>query len=129
MREQLALDTLSLSGSLFLCQPPLPPKRPALRRCHGRTVGPDPFAQIHAAFLAAFPDLEVVIEEMIAEGDLVAIRWSVFGTHQGEFLDVKATGRQIQVRGTTWHRYEAGRLVEGWDCWNADGLLRQLTQG
>jgi steroid delta-isomerase-like uncharacterized protein len=93
---------------------------------HGDMVGPGPFAELHAAFLAAFPDLEVVVEEMVAEGDHVAVRWSASATHGGEFLGVAATGRRVLFRGMTWHRYRNGRLGEGWDSWNAEGLLRQL---
>jgi steroid delta-isomerase-like uncharacterized protein len=96
---------------------------------HGDTVGPGPFARLHAAFLAAFPDLSVVVDEAVAEGDHVAVRWSAAGTHRGEFLGVAATGRQVRFRGMTWHRFEDGRLVEGWDSWNADGLLRELAGG
>ncbi len=96
---------------------------------HGVTVGPEPFARLHAAFLTAFPDLTLVVEDVVAEGDKVAVRWSISGTHRGDFLGVAATGRRIQAQGTTWHRYEGGRLVEGWDCWNAEGLLRQLQKG
>jgi len=95
---------------------------------HGIMVGPGPFARLHGAILTAFPDLEFVVEEIIAEGDSVAIRWSVSGTHRGDFFGVAPTGRRMQARGTTWHHYQDGRLIEGWDSWNADGLLRQLTQ-
>ncbi len=94
---------------------------------HGDTLGPEPFAQIHAAFLTAFPDLTLVVEDVLAEGDHAVIRWSFSGTHRGDFLGVAATGRVVMAKGMTWHRFEDGRLVEGWDSWNADGLMRQLS--
>jgi steroid delta-isomerase-like uncharacterized protein len=87
---------------------------------HGDMVGPEAFAQLHAALLTAFPDLRLTVEGTVAEGDDVVIRWSASATHRGEFLGVPA-------RGMTWMRFRDGRLSEGWDCWNADGLRRQLS--
>lgn len=93
----------------------------------GDKVGPEPFAGFQAVFLAAFPDLEIAVEQVIGEGDVVAVRWCLRGTHQGEIQGIPATGKRAQARGTTWLRFESGRLVEGWDTWNAAGLLGQLT--
>jgi steroid delta-isomerase-like uncharacterized protein len=95
----------------------------------GDMVGPEPFAQVHAAFLAAFPDLRLVVESIATDQDLVAIRWSASGTHHGEFLGVPASNKHVHFKGTTWHRYQDGRLIEGWDDWNMDGLRRRLTEG
>ncbi|HYT87955.1 MAG TPA: ester cyclase [Gemmataceae bacterium] len=93
---------------------------------HGDAVGPEPFAAVHAAFLAAFPDLKITVEGIVAEGDDVVVRWSATGMHRGEFLGVAATGKAVSFRGMTWHRYRDGKLFEGWDSWNVGGLMQHL---
>jgi steroid delta-isomerase-like uncharacterized protein len=94
---------------------------------HGDTVGPEAFAQVHQALLAAFPDLRVAVEGTVAEGDDVVVRWTVTATHRGKFLGIAPTGKPVRFRGMTWHRYRDGRLVEGWDSWNMGGLVQQLA--
>ena len=74
----------------------------------------------------AFPDITFVVEEMVAEGDLVATRWTGTGTHHGEFMGFEPTGRQATVAGMTMQRFKDGRIVEGWTQQDALGLLRQL---
>ena len=65
----------------------------------------------------------------MAEGEDVAIRWTVSATHRGEFFGIPPTGKPVRVRGMTWHRFRDGRLVEGWDSWNVGGLVQQLAAG
>jgi len=79
-------------------------------------------------FLAIFPDLHFMIEDMIAERDKVVTRFILTGTHQGEFLGVPATGKGVKLTGTWIHRLADGRIVEGreWGEWNALELLKQL---
>jgi steroid delta-isomerase-like uncharacterized protein len=82
----------------------------------------------HDVFLAAFPDLRIAVEGTVAEGDQVVVRWSAAGTHLGDALGFPATGRAVSFRGMTWIRYSGGKMVEGWDCWNQDGLIRSLRE-
>jgi steroid delta-isomerase-like uncharacterized protein len=82
----------------------------------------------HAPFLAAFPDLRMAVEAAIGEGDEVAVRWSVTGTHLGDNLGFPATGRWVSFRGVTWIRFSGGKMVEGWDCWNQGGLFQALRE-
>jgi steroid delta-isomerase-like uncharacterized protein len=95
---------------------------------HGDTTGPEAFAAVHAAFLATFPDLAVVVEDAVAEGDHVVVRRSACGTHRGEFAGVSPTGKVVRFRGMTWQRFQDGQLVEGWDSWNLGGLVQQLAR-
>jgi len=75
---------------------------------------------------AAFPNLQISTEDMIAEGDRLAIRHTIRGTHQHEFLGIPPTGRQIEVAGVTIVRFEDGQIVEHW-LYNDDlSMLRQL---
>jgi steroid delta-isomerase-like uncharacterized protein len=79
-----------------------------------------------AGLRAGFPDLNLTIEDQIAEGDMVVTRWTARGTHGGEFQGIPATGRTVRVTGTDIDRIVDGKTV---DCWvNMDqlGLMQQL---
>jgi predicted ester cyclase len=65
----------------------------------GQSAGHQGMKDSFAGFLRAFPDMAVTIEEMIAERDLVAARFTVTGTHQGEIMGAKPTGNKITVHG------------------------------
>ncbi len=62
----------------------------------------------------AFPDMRVTVEEVIAEGDTVAARVTMRGTHQGEFMGVAPTGKQVEVRAIDMFRIANGKIVEHW---------------
>jgi predicted ester cyclase len=73
-----------------------------------------------------FPDLHVSIEDILAEGDKVAVRFSVEGTHGGAALGVTPTGRKVRFSGMTIARIAAGKIVEGWNNLDQLGLLTQI---
>ena len=79
----------------------------------------------------AFPDLELRVEQQVAEGGLVATLWRAGGTHQGTFLGLEPTGRRAEWTGCWFQRVAGGRIVEGqdWGCWDRAGLLDQLEEG
>jgi len=93
----------------------------------GDVTGPREFLEARAALLGAFPDLRVTVEDTIAEGDLVAVRWSARGTHLGKHMGPEATMKSIPFRGISWVRFDKGRIVEGWDSWNLGKLLTEMT--
>jgi predicted ester cyclase len=74
----------------------------------------------------AFPNLEVTVEDQVAEGDRVVTRWITRGTHKGEFQGIPPTGRQVAITGITIFLVADDKLLEGWS--NADmlGMLQQL---
>ena len=88
--------------------------------------GPDGFKPFHAAYRSAFPDVTLQIEDIVAEGDRVAARWSGTGTHRGASLGFDATGRRVRFSGMVFARVENGRLVEGWNVFDQLGMLQQL---
>jgi steroid delta-isomerase-like uncharacterized protein len=90
------------------------------------THGPDGFKPFHAAYRSAFPDVTLRIDEIVAEGNIVALRWSGTGTHRGTGLGFDATGRRVQFSGMVFARVENGRLVEGWNNFDQLGMLQQL---
>lgn len=95
----------------------------------GDVAGAEAFKQVREQFLAAFPDLRFELENIVAEGDDVVIRWRATGTHDGDGFGHEPTGQPIAVRGITWHRFQGGKMVEGWDAWNQNALLQQLSEG
>ena len=84
---------------------------------------------VHGPFVTAFPDLRVEVQEVADAGDVVVVRWVATATHTGELPGMPATGRRINFRGLTWIRYRDGKMVEGFDCWNQNGLFQALQSG
>jgi steroid delta-isomerase-like uncharacterized protein len=74
----------------------------------------------------AFPDFHVSSLDEVAEGDTVAVRWEVTGTHQAEIMGIPATRKAVTTPGMTFYRFSGGRIVEMW--WNVDhlGTMRQV---
>jgi len=86
-------------------------------------------AGIKAAFgasRAAFTDLAITVEDMVAEGDKVACRIRTRSTHSGEFRGVPATGKQVTQTGIDILRIAGGKLLERWGQFDNLGLLQQL---
>jgi steroid delta-isomerase-like uncharacterized protein len=88
--------------------------------------GPEGFIHFFTGFRAAFPDLNISVEQLVADEDNVAIAYTVTGTHQGDFLGIPATGRQIKARGLQIARFENGQIVERWGSSDQLGILQQI---
>src|SRR5215213_9521986 len=76
--------------------------------------------------LRAFPDYHGADEIQIAEGDMVAGRFVFYGTHQGEFMGVPPTGRQVTFRGLSLNRVADGKIVEAWVEIDLEDILGQI---
>lgn len=74
----------------------------------------------------AFPDGRVTVEDTIAEGDMVVVRWSGVGTHQADLFGAPATGRRVTVTGIDINRMKDGRIVEHWGEVDLAGMLQQV---
>ncbi len=74
----------------------------------------------------AFPDWHSTFEELVAEGESVAERWTGRGTHQGEFQGIAATGRQVAVPGTVFYRIVDGKIAEFRGQFDRLAMLEQL---
>lgn len=74
----------------------------------------------------AFPDLKVDVDLIVAENDLVSVRWTARGTNTGSGNGIAATGRAVQVTGTTIFRFEDGAIAEEWTSGDSLGMLKQL---
>lgn len=78
------------------------------------------FIDFFTGFRAAFPDLHVEVEHLVADEESVA------GTHQGNFLGVPATGRPIKARGVQISRFQNGKTVERWGSSDVLGIMQQI---
>ncbi len=88
--------------------------------------GPEQLRKVVAASLDALSDVRLTADDMVAEGDRVATRWTIRARHTGTFMDVPATGRELTFSGTLIDRFVDGNVVEGWETVDMLGLMRQL---
>ena len=93
---------------------------------HPPIQGIDAFRQFTAAFFTAFPDLTTTIEDLMAEGDKVAVRQTWRGTHTTDFLHIPPTGKQVTFTSIEIYRVSGGKLAEEWVEIDMLGLLQQL---
>ena len=89
--------------------------------------GPGEFRKFWRQFRSGIPDVRITVDQVIGEGDTTAVRFTAHGTHSGDGLGVKATGRKVRVTGIVMIRWKDGRIAEGWNEFDAAGLMRQIT--
>lgn len=90
------------------------------------TGGREDARQTVGRFRAAFPDLVLEAEDLIAEDDCVVLHWIGRGTHQGEFMGVPPSGAGVTARGLDIYRIADGQVVEHWGYPDVMGLMGQL---
>jgi steroid delta-isomerase-like uncharacterized protein len=88
--------------------------------------GPEMLKAMVAGSLAALSDVKLTADDMVAEGDKVATRWTMTATHSGEFMGVPATGKRLTIHGVIIDRFVGGRVVEAWENFDMFGLMQQL---
>ncbi len=88
--------------------------------------GPETLKQMVAGSLANLTNATVRVDDMVAEGDKVATRWTMTAIHSGEFMGVPPTGQQITMHGIIIDRFVGGRVVEAWESFDMYGLMTQL---
>jgi predicted ester cyclase len=82
--------------------------------------------QMFATMHYAFPDLDIAQADSVVEGDKVAFRWMMSGTHEGEFMGVAPTGERVTVMGMDILRIGDGEILDYWGEFDVMGMLRQL---
>lgn len=95
----------------------------------GTLPGADGIKQVVSMFRAAFPDLEIAIDDQIAEDDQVCSRATTRGTHQGEIFGIPATGKVVTMAGMTIVRIVDGQITDSWVKNDVMGLMNQLSAG
>jgi predicted ester cyclase len=88
--------------------------------------GPESIKQVIGMWRAAFEDWHLKIEQLVADGDFVANRFTTTGTHTGPLMGIPPTGKQMVVRSQELHRFSNGKLVETWVVDDAPGIFVQL---
>ena len=89
-------------------------------------AGIEPAKQLMVAYTSGFPDLQLTTEDLVAEGDKVAIRNTWRGTHEGVFQGIPSTGKHVTFTGTDIFRCVGGKIAEQWADLDALGLMHQL---
>jgi steroid delta-isomerase-like uncharacterized protein len=84
------------------------------------------FKQKESEMYDAFPDMHVTIDDMVAEGDKVAVRSTWTGTHKGEIMGIPPTNKKVTVSLIVIDRFAGGKIVEDNGIFDALGLMRQL---
>jgi len=82
--------------------------------------------QVHRLTLAAMPDFQTAIEDLVAEGDKVVMRFTATGTFKNDFMGLPPTGKLIKFTGISIFRLAGGKIVEHWAQEDELGLMRQL---
>ena len=100
--------------------------------CHN-LVGPDwrgveGIKDAIKAHRDAFPDWQEHVEDIVAEGDRVAVRFTASGTQRRPFAGIPATGRMVTVREVSFYRLRDGKIVEQWGMPDINGMLTQLKR-
>jgi predicted ester cyclase len=88
--------------------------------------GPAGFKPFHETFRSAFPDIEVIVEDIITEGDKVVARCSVHGRHTGDHLGVAATNVPVEFTGITIARIKDGMIIEAWNNFDFMRMNKQI---
>jgi steroid delta-isomerase-like uncharacterized protein len=92
----------------------------------GQAPGVEGFKHKGAMWVAAVPDLRVRTEDLFAEGDRVAVRWTAEGTHRGTLLGIPPSGRRFHFAGMSIFRVAEGKVAEQWEEWDKLDLVQQL---
>jgi steroid delta-isomerase-like uncharacterized protein len=88
--------------------------------------GPEGAKRTAGMYRAAFSDLQITVEDQIAEGDKVVTRWTAVGKQDGDLAGLPASGRSATVTGITIDRIDGGKIVESWGNWDTLGMMQQL---
>jgi steroid delta-isomerase-like uncharacterized protein len=88
--------------------------------------GPEGIVSLVSMYRAALPDLHFTIDQMVAEGDTVAWRWTVRGTQRGSLMGIPPTGKHATVTGIIITRFPGDQWVEDFANWDTLGMLQQI---
>jgi predicted ester cyclase len=92
----------------------------------GQGPGPQGFKPIIRAFLHAFPDLDIIIHEIVGSAGRAAVRAEIRGTHQGEWFGIAPTNQQVCIALHEFHHLENGRITHTWHLEDWWGMFHQV---
>jgi steroid delta-isomerase-like uncharacterized protein len=93
---------------------------------NGQRIGRDGVKHAVRSLHAAFAPASLVLDDVVTSGDRIAVRWTLRGTHSGEFMGVAPTNRPVELSGINIYRIAGGRIAENHEQVGMDALLRQL---
>jgi len=88
--------------------------------------GAERFKRNFRVLIAAFPDFQITVEDQVAAGDKVVVRWTDTGTHLGEFAGAAPTGKPLLLTGIDILRIAGGRIVERWSEYDMLSVVEEL---
>ena len=77
-------------------------------------------------YRTAFPDLTLTVDDMLADGNKVTVRWTARGAHKGTLMAISPTGKEITTTGISVIRIAGGKVAEQWVTWDTLGMMQQL---
>ena len=88
--------------------------------------GPVEFERFAERIRSAFSGNEIIVDDIFGDDDKVAIRWHASMKHTGQMLGIPATGKVINITGTSIAQFRDGKVVAGWDNWDRLAMLEQI---
>ena len=88
--------------------------------------GKEGITEFYRAFRNAFEGFQLAVEDVMAEGDKVAVRYRITGTHSGELMGVPGSGNEVDIEGQSFFRFENGRVAERWQSLDGANLMTQI---
>lgn len=122
----LAWEKMWSEGKLDVADEIFAPDHTMNIRGKSNPWGPETAKKVVSSWLKSFPDNKIKVEDIIAEGDKVAVRVTFTGTHQGKLGDTAPTGNKIEFTEMIFTRFENGKVVEEWGAWDSVGMYLQL---
>src|ERR671920_1170047 len=120
-------ELFNQGGNLDVADEIIAPDYVSYEPTSGEVRGIEGARQFAANYRQAFPDLENTVEDMVAEGDKVVVRFRARGTHEGETEAFgPPTDKRMEITGITIKRLSEGKIVEAWTNFDALGMMQQL---
>ncbi len=88
--------------------------------------GPKMLKELFIAFRPVFPDIHYTIDDMVAEGDKVAVCYTSTATHKGEYMGIAPTGKRVTMKSAFFYRFKGGKMVEAVSYSDSLAMFRQL---
>lgn len=88
--------------------------------------GPADFRKVRDVLVGAFPDMRIVIEDILSDDHRAVVRWHLTASHQGDHFGFPATNKPVSFSGLTWLTFRNGQIVEGCDAWNQGAVMQAL---
>jgi steroid delta-isomerase-like uncharacterized protein len=93
----------------------------------GKPMGFDQFLPFYTRFTETFPDIRIIVDEVLEDGDKTVARLHAVGTHTGGAMGVPPTGNRINITGIIITRWKDGKIIEAWNEFDAWGMMQQIS--